>query len=436
MKKNIITYTIPALMGAALIAAVLWGKSEAARAAEFETLSDEYVGFCVSACAETGRELFDTVNSMQVSLEKLRVTGSAVNRVLALEDIVRESAEAGKLICRLPRSQIEIMELEAFLTRTGDYARSISKRLLAGRELDENDTEQLGTMLEAVKELAERLNSMIENGEMPVGTEEFDYYDMDGNEPSEPSYPTLVYDGPFSESTEKAAPLGLSGEESTEEEARAAAERIAGEALEYAGMTEGRMPTYDYSADGIDISLTVRGLRVRYYMKTPSGGESGRPDETEYDRLAKIGQVFLDSLGYTDMEPTYSEFLDGTALFSYAWTKDGVTVYSDLIKVWIDRGTGEPVGLDANGFLFSHREREIETPLIDEQTAKLAVSENLSVTGTGLALIPLSPMTEALCWEFRGGCSDCEYLVYVNAMTGNEEMIFKIVRDENAEKTV
>ena len=436
MKKNVLTYTIPALMGVAVIAAVLWGRNKAARAAEFEALSDEYVGYCVSACSETGRELADTVNAMRVSLEKLRVTGSTANRVLALEDIVRESAEAGKLICRLPRSQVEIMELEAFLTRTGDYARSISRRILTGGELNESDSEQLEAMLDAVISLSDRLNGKIESGEMPIGTEEFDYYDTAEDEPSEPEYPVLIYDGPFSVSVEKAEPLGLTGEDGTEEEARKAAERIVGQELEYTGMTEGRIATYDFSGDGVDVSITVRGLRVKYMMKKPTGSVSGRPDEAEYAHLAKMGQVFLDSIGYTDMEPTYSEFNDGSALISYAWKTGEVTVYNDLIKVWLDRETGEPIGLDANNYLFSHRERNIGSPAVDEETAKRSVSTNLSVSGTGLALIPLSPMTEALCWELRGECSDCEYIVYVNAETGFEERIFKIVRDENSEKTV
>lgn len=435
MKKNILTYTIPVLMGVAVIAAVLWGRSNAARAAELEATAEEYVGYCVSACARTGRELADTVNAMQVSLEKLRVTGSTANRVLALEDVVRESAEAGKLICRLPRSQVEIMELEAFLARTGDYARTLSKRVLAGEELSEDDTEQLETMLEAIIALAERLNGMIESGEMPVGTEEFDYYDTAG-EPSEPEYPTLVYDGPFSESTEKAEALGITGEEGTEDEARAKAESILGTQVEPAGRTDGRIPTYDFTADGADISITVRGLFIKYLMKTPSGSVSGRPDGADCERFSETGRLFLSALGYADMEPTYAEFCDGTALISYAWTKDGVTVYNDLIKIWIDRETGEPVGLDANNYLFSHHEREIGEPAVDEDTAKGAVSKKLSVTGTGLALIPLSPMTEALCWEFRGECSECEYVIYVNAMTGIEEQIFKIVRDEYSEKAV
>ena len=437
MKKNVLTYTIPALMCAALIAAVLWGRSKAARAAELEAVSEEYIGYCVSACSETGRELAEAVRSMQTSLEKLRVTGSFANRVLALEDIVRESAEAGKLICRLPRSQIEIMELEAFLARTGDYARSVSKRILNGGELEESDTEQLGTMLDAVQSLAERLDSMIQNGEMPVGTEEYDYYDTDSDGPSGPGYPTLVYDGPFSESAENAQPLGSTGEEGSEDEARAIAERVAGTPLEFTGRTEGRIPTYDFSGGGADISITVRGLFVKYYRKQASGDASGMPDEAGCESLAKAGAAFLDSLGYTDMEPTRSEYNDGTALISYAWKTGDVTVYNDMINVWIDRDTGEPVGLDAGGYLFSHRERDTTAPLIDGETAKRSVSSMLGVTSVkGLALIPVTPLTEALCWEIRGECGGCEYAVFINALTGAEEAIFRIVRDDCSEKAV
>ena len=429
-KNALLTYTVPALMGAALIAAAVWGRSQAARAEEYRLLADEYVGLTASACAQSGCELCDSVREMKTSLEKLRVTASTANRVLALEDIVRESAEAGKLLCRIPGSQVKAMGLASFITRIGDYARSISKRLLSGGSLEERDTEQLSAMLEALRSAAERIE-----GELPAGTEDFDYYDTDG-EPSEPEYPTLIYDGPFSESTEKAEPLGVTGEEGTTEEARTVAERIAGTGLEYVGRTDGRIPTYDFSGGGFEVSITVKGLHVKYMMGTPSSDAGGRPDEGEYQTLVHTGREFLESLGYTDMRPTFAEYRDGSALISFAWSIGDITVYNDLVKVWIDRASGEPIGLDANNYLFSHHERDRAEPAVSEAEARAALSEAFAVTGTGLALIPTSPMSEALCWEFRGSCGDCEYIVYVDALTGAEERIFIIVSDDYGEKAV
>lgn len=446
--KNLLTYSVPVLMGFGLITAVIWGKAKSALADEYSKLADEYINTCVNSCARCADELEDSVSEMSISLSKLSITHSNEGQVLALEDIVRESAEASALLSRLPQSQIKVMELSNFLTRTGDYARSLSRKLLSGGSLDEQDDKQLSSTLTACESLAHELSARIANGEMPIGTEEFDYYDTPDeeqaesangaseDEPSEPEYPTLIYDGPFSESTEKAQPKGVTGVDGTEADAKAIAERIAGCQLQSSGKSLGRIPTYDFSGDGVDISITVKGLHLIRYMRPASGTASGVPEKAEYEKLEKAGEDFLSQLGYTDMSPTYAQYYDGAALISYAWTLDGALVYNDLVKVWIDRESHELIGIDAQNYLFSHHERQAPAPSVSEQDAAQAVSERLSVTKTGLAIIPLTPQTETLCYEFRGSCEDSEYIVYVNAETGREEQIFKIISDENGQSAV
>ncbi|MBO4384425.1 MAG: germination protein YpeB [Clostridia bacterium] len=440
-KVKILAWTVPALLCVALAAAVVWGAAQKARADEMSALSEEYVALYVNSCARCAQELADSVDAMSVSLEKLKATGSTAGRVFALEDIVRESAEAEKLISRIPQSQVESMELAAFLTRIGDWARSLSRRLLMGEAIGEKDTAQLDSLIASVSLVAERFSSMAAEGGFPSGTEEYDYYDVsdkneEGGEPSEPEYPTLLYDGPFSEAVERAEPLGVTGEEGSEDEAKRKAEEIVGAPVSFDGRTEGTIPTYDFSAEGADISITVRGLNVLYFMKTPSTDISGIPDEAEYEGFVAAGEAFLRKLGYDSMAPSYAEFTDGTALISYVWKRGEVFVYNDLVKVRIDRATGEPVGLDARNYLFSHRERTFPEPTLSEDEARSAVSENLVIESSGLALIPVTPMTEALCYEFRGRCGSREFVVYVNAVTGREERVFMVIEDENGKSAV
>ena len=435
ISKNIFTYTVPVLLAAGLAVSVVWGRAQKARADGLNEVAEKYVSTCVSACARCGSELKDTVYDMSVSLEKLRALSSRSQRVLALEDIVRGSAEAEKLLTRLPRSQVENMGLEAFLVRIGDYARSLSRRLLAGEELDQTDEEQLESLIDAVTGLASRLEEMVLNGEMPVGTEEFDYYDTDG-ESEDPEYPTLLYDGPFSESNETAEPLGLVGEEGTSEDAKRRAEELLGVSLEPAGETEGRIPTYDFTGEGFDVSITKTGLFVLFVMGAPSGDGNGMPSEEEYGEFVDKGKVFLSLAGYDGMEPTYSECTGGTVLISFAWSADGVTVYNDLVKVWLDRETGGIVGLDARSYIFSHRERDIPEPKLTKDEARAAVSQRMEIGSSRMALIPVSSQREELCYEFRGKCGEREYLVYINAVTGTEEQVFIIVSDENGERAI
>ncbi|MBR0136151.1 MAG: germination protein YpeB [Clostridia bacterium] len=445
--KNTIAYAATALLGAGMIITAAWGVSQHARAEASSRLAEEYVGAAVNSCARCGRELSDCVSEMSVSLSKLEVTSSTEGQVLALEDIVRESAEAAQLVSQLPKSHVEVMELSNFLTRAGDYARTLSRGLLSGEELKEDDRAQLKELLASCEKLSADIANRIANGEMPIGTEEFDYYDYapegeadaegsSEDDPSEPEYPTLIYDGPFSESTEKLEPLGVTGGEATLAEAAKKANSIAGCELQYDGKSEGRIPTYDFSGGGADISLTVRGLHLIRFISAPSGSKTGIPSRAEYEKLVRSGKAFLEENGYHGMTPTYAQYYNGAAVISFAWKSGEVTVYNDLVKVWIDRDNLKPSGIDARNYLFSHHERDIPIPAITRDEAAKSVSQNIEVRSARLALIPLSPQKEALCYEFSGTYGGSEYLVYVNAQTGREEQIFKIISDENGESAV
>lgn len=439
MKKNVLTYTVPALMAAALIFTAAWGFSQKTRAKEFEKLSDEYAGRYVSACTRCGRELVDSVTEMTTTLKKLKVTSSRAGRVLALEDIVRESAEASQLLSRVPQPAAETIELAKFIRRAGDYARTLSRGELTGKPPDASDAEQLESILSACSALAEKLASDAENGNMPIGTEDYDNYDLrDGAEPYGQELPTLVYDGMFSDSAENVEPRGLTGENGTPEQAAEKARELFGMSFTCSGETGGNMPCYELvSEDGTAAELTVRGLWPVSFMSSPEGGESGVPEREEYERLAAVGLVALSRLGYPDMTPTFAQYYDGEALIRFVWTYRGVPVYGDLIKVWIDRETGKLIGLDARGYLVSHTEREWHEPALSAEEARKSVSEALAVTGSPrLALLPVTPLTETLCWAFTGECAGEEYIVCINADTGAEERVFIVVNDGNGSGTV
>ena len=444
--RSFLIYTVPVLTSFAALVCAAWGRERAARAEELERLADEYAGRSVDSCSRCAMELSESVNEMSISLSKLRVTASAEGKVLALEDIVRESAEAAAHLSRLPQSQVEVMELSAFLTRAGDYARSLSRKLLSGGEPDKTDIEQLGRMLDSCDRLNEELSQRIAEGSMPAGTEDFDYYapaegndgDASEDEPSEPEYPTLLYDGPFSESVEKREPLGLSGHEEDEEAAVKRARMLFGPGLKLEERSFGNIEAYEFSDETgrIGLSLTVKGLHVLRYMRAPSGNREGLPGAAEYEKLVNSARGFLEKLGFTGMEPTYEQYYGGTALFSFVWKNSGALVYNDMVKVWIDRETLEPTGLDAQNYLFSHRKRRIPIPSITGAEARKSVFPELSVSACRLALIPLTPMTETLCYEFTGTYSGREYIVYVNVETGREEQIFELISDDNGRSAV
>jgi len=131
------------------------------------------------------------------------------------------------------------------------------------------------------------------------------------------------------------------------------------------------------------------------------------------------------------MKATYAQYYGGAALINCAATQDNVILYSDLIKVWVDRETLEIIGLDARNYLFSHVERNLGEPSIPLEEAEAKVSPKLEIGSRELALIPITPQTEKLCYEFKCTMGEDSYIIYINAEDGSEEQVFRIIDSEH-----
>ena len=89
---------------------------------------------------------------------------------------------------------------------------------------------------------------------------------------------------------------------------------------------------------------------------------------------------------------------------------------------------GEDVKLEMNEFSLSNQlNRVIETQ------DNLAISKDIEIETSRLALIPLNSGKEVLAYEFSGNGSDGSYFVYINAVTGKEVQIFKVVSTDDGE---
>lgn len=433
-KKEIFIRTAAFLTVFALVAAIAWGVREHCRAEENEALADEFVTAFTSSCARCGEELVEVTREMSLGLEKLRVSGSTARRVLALEDIVRASGEAIGLMTRLPSSQIDVMELETFLAQTGEYARTLSARLIAGGDSEDRDEEQLEAMLAACGALADRASEMLANGELPTGTEDFDYYEATPKEVlNYPEVPKLVYDGELSSDRENAPAIDL-GEAVSENEARKTAEAVTGKSMELTGKTEGRLPAFIFEGGGTEALVTISGGRLLSFMTEPQIDSQDSNRSAGRDELTARAQEFLNKVGISEMELVYSEYGDGYACLTFVSREGGILILSDSVKLWLD-SAGNITGLDAREYLTHHAERDIPRPVITREEAMASISDRLSVRKVRLALLPLSPSREALCYEIRAACGEGEYLVYINALSGDEEMILKVVSDDDGIRT-
>ena len=79
--------------------------------------------------------------------------------------------------------------------------------------------------------------------------------------------------------------------------------------------------------------------------------------------------------------------------------------------------------------------RELPEASVTMAEAEGYLASSLKVMERQLALIPITPETERLCYEFKGRCGEDEYIVYIDAQTGAEQQIFVIINTENGQLT-
>ena len=126
------------------------------------------------------------------------------------------------------------------------------------------------------------------------------------------------------------------------------------------------------------------------------------------------------------MRPTYFQMYQGVAVISFAATQGETLLYPDLIKVQCRLDTAQVVGWEARNYLMNHTNRGLLTPQLTREEARTRVSERLKTNAARLCLIP-TDAGEKLCYEFQGEYGGHTYLAYINADTGRQEELLKVV---------
>ena len=431
--------TATAILAALAVAFAVYARAQAERAEALQT--------SISAAYE--RAFYETaslLNNIEVNLEKTQVTGSAARRLALLGQISRDAAGAQSSLSALPGSVSAVSDSLKFVNQTGDAAAALIERLSAGGELDEADMELLARLhgsCVSLNNVIDGIVSDIEGGLNPLsgaaaGAPVTFAEDVELRE-VEIDYPILLYDGPFSDGRGETGFRALSGGEISAEQAlQCAREFIGADRVSGAWVTgEGRIPApvYEISAytdDGLlSLAVSRQGGHVVYMMVDGRAGEATFSQASLIDMAA----AFLKSRGYPPMAVSYWSAFDGYLTVNFAAMQDGVVLYPDLVKVQMNMESGLPVGLEAMNYLANHTERSLPSPVLDEDEARGRLNLALEAERGRLCVIPLDS-GEAFCWEFAATADGANYLVYIDAMTGEERNIYRVVEDENGQLVI
>ena len=387
-------------------------------------------------------------SDIRSDLQKIQYANTAPMLASLSSKLWREASFAKESLDLLPVSYSRLQNTNKLLSQVGDYCVSLSKKFSAGEPITDEERQKLAVLSEYCEKMLNEI--AVVSDELSTGTLTYAmmndelHRSMDGKEAAVSvtegfsefeegfsAYPSLIYDGPFSDHILQQSPRSLAGTYTvTEDAARQAAAKALGVQTSQLTLEEteySRMESFCFSGDGVYAIVTKQGGFVCTVLKE----RMPQSENISADDALKRAQSYLSSLGYENLDSSYYEIAGNILTANFAARQGNVTMYPDLVKVGVAMDSGEIVALDARGYLMNHTERKPQAPAFSLEQAQKQVSPLLKVEKGGLALIPTPGLNEVLTYEFHcTGENGDRVLVYINASTGYEEQILIIVESD------
>lgn len=445
------------MLGILLVAALAFGVKE----------KNEKEGYKTALTNDYQRLFYDSkahIENVEVSLSKAVLSDSKEQNVLLLSQVMQQSNSAQEKLTQMPINQADIGKTTKFLTQASDYSYALIKDHLNGNDLTDKQRESLkslsnySTYLSSELETAHdkfmkgdvKLETIRKTGKKAAEKTDDSMLDVQlvSLEEEMTKYPELIYDGPFSDQARQIKAKALGDKKVNKVEAQKIAEKflngrnIGKIKLFETGKDlnkEATIPSYTFDISPKDnnkngeryISVSKTGGKIVWMTSTRTVASSKLTTE----QAIKKAQDFLASKGLENMESNYSQTHNNVITINFAVKLDNVTIYPDLIKVKVALDNGEIVGYDALHFLKEHHKRQINKAKITLEQARAKIKYDFEITSNRLAIIPKGIGSEVMCYEFKGNYEGNNFIVYINADTGAEEQILRVVTDKDGTLT-
>ena len=398
-------------------------------------------------------ELFDHASSIDSTLTKAIYSSTPAQLSNLSNRLINDCDAAKARLEELPFYEAKIGTTYKFLSQLGNYVYALSEKALSGEELTAEERESLIILLEFAKQFQEtvgRVNEQLESGFLSFESIQSTLDNTYSGQPVQTlaadgftefesqldSYPTLIYDGPFSDDMLRREPhmtqnAAAVSESFALERSRTVLSKFT-QSVKNLGDEQSAMPSFVFGDDNNTVGITKNGGYVSYISRNVNVGDINITAQAAITGATQL----LKGLGYNDMVVTYYEIIEGVCTVNFAYSQNNAVIYPDLIKVSMAMNTGELVSMDARNFLTNHKERKLDEPKYTLGSAKTGISGALQVTSSKMAVIPAGTK-EIFCYEFMcKGINDQRVLVYINANTGEEEEILILIDSPNGTVTV
>lgn len=401
-------------------------------------------------------ELVNYVNNIENYLAKSIISKSTVHSAQTLTKIWSDSNLAIVYFENIPFDDEGTKQSIKFLNQVSDYAYTLSRKAINNEQLSDEEFNNLKTLHRYSSDLKDTLNELalelnngviswddLETKSSVAFADENDINIFSSIESNFDDYEGLIYDGAYSNYIVKNSKLGLIGDDIDEEVAKNKVKEFLGtekvEDIKSNGLISGEnIESYSFTVkikgknEKVDIEISKKGGWIVEIIDNRNVGEA----KISQEEAVKKGKEFLSSKGYNNMKETYYIKQENIVTINYAYMENDIIMYPDLIKVKIALDNGDILGMESMGYLNAHTTRNFLEEKITIDEARSTLNKDLEILSEGKAVIPLDNNKEAYCYEFKGKVEGKEFLVYINAQTGEEEEILVILETDGGVLTI
>ena len=385
-------------------------------------------------------ELSSNINDLEVDMSKLVAVNDVGTKREVLTNIYNSCNMANNNISNLPISNNKIEKVNNFINTMGGYTYSLLTKVNNNEDFTDYDYEKIEELHSASLQLMAEYNEYI-------STLSFDYRiidDVDFSNTDSSKYnggftdstaskvPTLIYDGPFSDSVLNKEIKGLSSTEISKDDAEKIIVEKMGwlgiNKLTYVNETNSDFYTYNFAVEVKESVLYVQVTKLGGVIIDITGYGTGGLKNLDTNSSIKLAEDFAFKLGYEQVKQVWYAENNNIVYVNLAPIVNGVIYYPDLVKVKVDKTLGQVVALEGKNYCYNHVERGVGGVGLTFNQAQERLSKGLTVTERNLAIIPNKFVGETVAYEFICGWKDYIYYIYIDVETGKEINILRVVK--------
>lgn len=384
-------------------------------------------------------EVASNINDMEIDISKIVATKDRGVVSTLLNSLHSNVNLTLANVNQLPITYDKLTNINILLNKIGGFSQSLIEKVFDGDALSDEDYTQINNIHTSVLSLKYDINNyyvkvhsdfeILANADTK-GASDFSS-SLLNTESANSKVPSLIYDGPFSESVLNKEIVGLGGEDISQAQALDLAKKLfETEDVSYQGLVSGKFTTYNFYVNrgGLNVAITKKGGLL---LSVTSYGSSGQ-NTIDANEGVKVAENFARTVGLDNMYSVWTQACGNILYVNLAPIVNSCIYYSDLVKVKVDLVSSRVVGWEATNYATNHKSR-VFTSSITFREAEQNLSSILKVEERNYTIIPDKYVGEVSAYEFICSWKNYTYYIYINSNTGAEANILRVIDTDNGE---